>query len=854
MAAPSAGRVLVLVRFSSAPRIARVSLEGTSLPDRGRIREAMSMEPGEVWSQERGELAVKGAARILKEIGYFEPKLRLRVEPGPDDISVVPVLSVEPGPRARTAPAVFVGSAEPVGSAALARRAKLRAGAPFRMARAREDAERLTDTLHEKGYARAEVRYDGEVYDASATTAHARYALFVGPMVVLTVEGASLSAVRNHPESPWSRGEPPDEEAVRRLRDGLVRSYQEKGFARVEVEATLRTEPGVDRIHVVVRKGARYAIASVAFEGAHSLPPAELSSVLRTRPRGLLSTGRLVDRDLSDDRGSLVALLASRGLPDARALKPEVREGASPFTLDLVFPVEEGAPVVVEDRRIEGNLRVASSTLLPFVTVAPGQPFARTRVSADEAALQGWYLSHGYPDVRVTAETQMTPPVPPRPLSATVVYRIVEGDPVVFGKTIVRGNVRTRTSVIERTFAHDEGEPFTLGKLIGTQQALTRLGVFSRIDVTPYPTDPGTGSRSVLLTLTESHPWSLLYGFGAEYDPYVDRRFNLRLLLGVWYSNLFGRALAGGVEGRYSPRDKRVVGTLRDPSLFRAQVPVSLTAFYADEVPGNYEVERHGAYVEAEHRFAGGWKSTLRYQYEIVRPTADPEVLSTLERQNQAIAISSISPGILVDTRNDPVDPHTGFIASADVKYAFPFLGADASFLKGLVQAALFRPFEGTVIALSARVGAIEPFNPCDAATVPTCPPNLQIPIAERFFAGGRATHRAFPLDDLGIIGQSVTLNPDGSVSGYGGNGLLIGNLEWRIPVAGDLGMSLFFDTGNVWADYRRMKLSEIRNGAGVGLHYLTPVGPIRIEYGWKLDRKPGESAGEANFSIGYPF
>jgi outer membrane protein insertion porin family len=854
LAAPLGDRVLVRVHFASAPRIARVELQGTRIPERGRLREAMSLEPGETWSAERGEASVRGVARVLKELGYFEPKLELRVESGPDDVSVALVLTVEQGPRARVVPAVFAGNAEPVGTGALARRTKLRAGKPFRQTRAREDAERLTAYLQGMGYARAEVRYDGEVYDAAAQTAQVRYALFVGPMVVLTVDGASVSSVRNHPESPWSRGEPPDEESIRRLKDALVKSYQEKGYARVEVSATLLTEPGKDRIDVVVRKGTRFSVEKVSITGAHSFPGRELAALLRTRPRGLLATGRLVERDLSDDRGSLLAFLASRGFPDARTSRPEVRDGTRPFTLDVAFPVEQGAPVIVADRRIEGNASASAATLLPLLSVVPGEPFQRTRVSADEAALSGWYLSHGYPDVRVTAETRMPTPVPPQPLAATVIYRVFEGDPVVFGKTIVRGNAKTRTSVIEGQFAHGEGKPFALGRLIETQQALTRLGVFSRIDMTPFPTDPGTRSRSVVVTLTEAHPWNVLYGFGAEYDPHVDRRLNLRLSLGVSYADLFGRALVAGVEGRYSPRDKRLVGTLRDPTLFRAQVPVTLTAFYADEIPGNYEVERHGAFLEGEHRFGPSLRTTLRYQYEIVRPTADRDVLSTLERQNQAIAISSLSPGIILDTRSDPVDPHAGFLASADIKYAFPFLAADASFAKGIVQAALFRPFQGTVIALSARVGAIEPFNPCDAASNPTCPPNLQVPIAERFFAGGRATHRSFPLDDLGIPGETVTVNADGTITGYGGNGLLIGNIEWRIPVVGDLGVSLFLDSGNVWADYRRMKLSQLRTGAGIGLHYLTPIGPLRLEYGWKLDRKESESAGEASFSVGYPF
>jgi outer membrane translocation and assembly module TamA len=124
------------------------------------------------------------------------------------------------------------------------------------------------------------------------------------------------------------------------------------------------------------------------------------------------------------------------------------------------------------------------------------------------------------------------------------------------------------------------------------------------------------------------------------------------------------------------------------------------------------------------------------------------------------------------------------------------------------------------------------------------------VPVPERLFAGGSSTHRAFARDNLGIPGE--TLNADGV--GVGGTVQLVANAEWRIPVASSFEVALFFDIGNVWADPKNVSLGELRSGAGFGLHYQTPVGPIRVEYGLKLDRKPGEDAGAFALSVGYPF
>jgi outer membrane protein insertion porin family len=119
-----------------------------------------------------------------------------------------------------------------------------------------------------------------------------------------------------------------------------------------------------------------------------------------------------------------------------------------------------------------------------------------------------------------------------------------------------------------------------------------------------------------------------------------------------------------------------------------------------------------------------------------------------------------------------------------------------------------------------------------------------------RFFAGGRVTHRAFPLDKLGRPGETLDENGDP----IGGAGLALANLEWRFPVFGAIGGALFIDSGNVWSDWRDINAGQFRWGAGLGLRVATPVGPVRLEYGWKLDRKPGESAGELFFSFSNPF
>jgi len=160
------------------------------------------------------------------------------------------------------------------------------------------------------------------------------------------------------------------------------------------------------------------------------------------------------------------------------------------------------------------------------------------------------------------------------------------------------------------------------------------------------------------------------------------------------------------------------------------------------------------------------------------------------------------------------------------------------------------------VLVGSARLGTIQPYK-----AIPTSGgivldfPSRNVPIAERFFAGGDATHRAYGQDELGIRGETLIRNPNGG--GFvpvGGDGLLLINLEYRFPIAGAFGGVLFLDSGNVWPDWRAIRLAEVKNGIGLGARYNSPIGPVRAGIGFKLNREHGEPSYALFFNIGNPF
>jgi len=352
--------------------------------------------------------------------------------------------------------------------------------------------------------------------------------------------------------------------------------------------------------------------------------------------------------------------------------------------------------------------------------------------------------------------------------------------------------------------------------------------------------NPDTPYNVVIVELEEGP--TRAYGVGLGWDTEEKARVSLS-----WSElSLFGSGRGLDVVTKLSSREQRWQVSYREPTrLGLLGVPTWSAVYRTEETFDTYSLLRRGMWIDVGDRQRRPVRAILRYEYQIVDPTAPDELLSELERDQQRTKIASLTPILEFDTRDDLFEPTRGVYASGQVQFAFPLFDADAFFNKVTLNVAGFTPLGPGVLAGSIRLGGAEPRDPEAGVT-----DNLSLPIAVRFFAGGRVTHRAFPLDKLGIPGDTL----DDAGDPIGGAGLALANLEWRFPVFGAIGGALFVDSGNVWSDWRDVNAGQFRWGAGLGLRVATPVGPVRLEYGWKLDRKPGESAGELFFSFSNPF
>ena len=818
---------VVSARLQVASRL--TSFKVTGLPSRARraIRPLLSFSRGVPLHVVSFERAVERARDVLRADGFpdatLEPELSFDVGGGTVAVKLVGKLGAPTLARFLTAPGSGLQGDE------LWKACGLSVGRRLTTAGLEGARRRLAETLRRNGYWETEVE-SAQVAPQQGGT-EVTFVVDRGPRYRLELTGIERRKALELEALPFLRGEESFHEAgldlsVRRLRTFLER--QSRYLAQVSAEVV---EGDPRTLTISVQHAEVVPIVSVLFPGVDE----RLISLLRDRVGARAGHpgrwgGEPVDEDtLAADAASLLGTLQEDGYADARI--GEARFVAYGAGAAVEFPVVAGGRTLVGDVAVSG---VPSDVTVPSLPLAAGGPWSVAAEARAKALMVGALTEAGYADARVWASHECSGGV------CAVRLEAEPGGPVTVGTVVFSGLGRTSRGLVARVAGIRSGDVVGPEAQLAAQRRLLELGIFQRVAIRPVPGDQVGNRRDLLVEVEEGQTRAVGVGFG------WDTEEQLRVSLSLSELNLFGLAQTLSFDGRISSREKRYQINFREPTSFGVLgFPTSTSIYRTEEHWPTYDLLRRGMWIEFGARQRRPGRLVLRYEYQITVPDAPPEVLSDLEHDEQEAKIASVTPILEWDSRDDPFEPRRGSYATLQFQYAFPAFDAQASFDKLTGSVTSFAPAGGGTIAGSLRFGGIEPRN-----QAPGTPDNLAVPIAVRYFAGGRVSHRAFGTDELGIVGQTLTEGGDP----LGGAGMAIGNLEWRFPVVGVVGGSLFVDAGNVWAAWRDIKTADVRWGAGIGVRVLTPVGPLRLEYGWKLDREAGESPGQLFLSFGNPF
>lgn len=852
-----AGEVEVIVVLRPPLKVEEVRIEGDLGLSREELQGAIEPAEGLPLAEERVLQSVFRLQDLYEERGYLQARVRPLVTVDEERRLATIVYEVASGPRAVVGSISFEGPIAPFKPADLVERLRVKPGEAYRKDALADDAERLKTWLVRQHHNLADVDPPREQIDEGRTRVDLTYPIDVGPRLEVEVRGAELKRLRRRGLLPFLDDEGYDEALVLQSVAKIKDYYQGEGHYHVVVDSAETREDGVLRLAIRIEPGPKYTLTEVDFEGNQGVSEEQLADLMTTSPRRLLSlgSGRLVEAELDKDVDNIRSYYALQGYVEAEVGTPQVYESGD--TLRLVIPIDEGPRLTVGSIHFIGLDALDLGALRQQLSLKDGGPFHPVLIEDTLDAIRAAFAAEGYVEAQVSASEAWNP-------DHTVVDLTIEaiaGPRAVVDRIIVRGNRRTVTDVIRRTTGLERGEPISATRLLEVQRDLYRLGIFTRVDA--ELTRPGLAptSRDVVIRVQEGAPRTLTYGVG------YDSEDGARGLLGFTHNNVAGRAYSLVTDLRLSQRDRRARVIFDQPYLGRLPIPLTSSLFYLQEDEADSEVagvatRKWGGRTEAS-KILGLTRYGLVFDYRVVEADLDDGVaLNDIERENRPLQIASVIPNVLLDHRDDPVLPSRGWSSLVQTQYSFPALGSQAEFLKVFLQHTQYLRLGRTgVVAASGRLGAIEPFQQLggDDPDLPEDLPNADVFISERFFLGGSTTHRAYRRDELGIPGQTLfPRDPDRPGEDFravGGNGLLLFNIDYRFPIAGPVGGTVFYDLGNVWAGWRDIDFGETKGGVGVGVRYISPIGPLRVEVGWKLDRERFESSRPVYFlSFGNPF
>lgn len=439
--------------------------------------------------------------------------------------------------------------------------------------------------------------------------------------------------------------------------------------------------------------------------------------------------------------------------------------------------------------------------------------------------------ANGYFNARVSQQTTFSAATG----GVRIVITVEPGGQYRMGTIGVTGNRRTLTTAILQRLGLRAGGTYDAALVDAGVRRLWFTGAFSDVDARQTPTPDGTVNMTVRVEETAAKQLTSTIGYGQWQRGFADVTYTDRNFLGTL--NRFS------LRGNISTKNYGIQAALSDPFFLRTPVIATVSGFALREETPAYEVSQYGGGFDVERQFdqnnLTGWRAG--YQWKAVTNT-----VIYADESNDALddyTLGMVSFEQTLDRRNDLLSPTKGYFLNWQGDVASRYLAGEVSFVRLSVQATWYlplrqitkeRPFVPFVI-LNHRAGLMAPYDDTSAA-----------PIPERFFLGGPDTVRSFQLDGLGPKDQN----------GYpvGGMAYLLGNAEIQWPIWRALYVAGFVDVGNLSPSLETLSWSYTRVGPGLGARLYTPIGALRVDYGYNLIRKEGDPVGAWQFGFGFTF
>ncbi len=804
------------------------------------LHRVINLRIGEEYKEEQVKDVAKKIEGIYQNEGYENVKVETRIKRKGEEPEITLIFVIRKGKKARIKQINIIDD-RPGEKPDPQHILRIRPGQVFKRKKLEERIKKLREYLIGIGYLKADVRYIKKFEDYGI-----KLDIYIHreSRIDIKIEGNKyLSKQRIMNAMTFFENRFFDyleiEESIKRIKD----MYIDEGFLDVQVyvemdENEYKKEDKFIRFKII--EGKRTCLKGVRFENNEHIKDKRLKrQLLSMRSLSLFRPRAYKALTFAEDLEAISALYKSEGFPHIKI--SEVTERVSERCIKKRIIIDEGIRYKVRKVSITGNKVFPDKTLKDNLTLKVDSPLYPKKLEDDKRELSIFYGNNGYPYAKISQTREMAE----RRGQIDLSYNMDEGQYVRFGKLIIRRNLKTKDKVINLACTFGKGDPFSYRKILETQERLSNLGLFRSLSVEPKGLENKQNEVDCEVEVEEMKTGQINFGAG------FSSRVGYRGYMELREDNLWGRAIMGGFRADLSGfgkeynlveeigRSEKYTISFRDPLFIpRHKVEGEGKLYYMTEDRKEYHTRSNSLNLSLWRPYKRkNLRVGITYHISLNRLKDITIDLNDIPEKYEEHTISAVGPTIIYDSRDNFVDPKKGIYTNLNLDWAGGLIGGNQDFYKLQGEGRLFLPISSNlVLAISIRGGYIELYGRTG-----------KVPIQERFFAGGGNTIRGYREDSLGPVDSDTGLP-------LGGRMFWINNIELRFPIYKNLKGIIFFDTGNVWENKSTIHTNDLRDSAGVGLRWITPIGPIRLDYGMPIDRKSGEPKSRAYLSIGHAF
>lgn len=804
-----------------------ISFLGEKAISQKKLRESLySLRPEGFYSEERLTRAKEELAEALDKEGYLHSRISARVEREANKPQVDIVFEVSLNPRYTVRAIEFPGNPA-VAPADLKRQITSREGQPYIPRQLDEDLVRLKNYFLSAEYPRAEVSLADKIFHEESHSVTLFIQVVANEKILITITGAKVPDALVRPI--WE--EKIFEDWGLLQSEAKVLSYL-RGQGYIFATAKSSIEKGTDEIRVVheINPGKKYRIFGTDFEGLHYFTTAEIKAELGIGPDIPLLGGVPGEKVFGMPR-QIENLYQSRGFNETLV---DLNFRLIGGYMTAIFHIEEGPQQKIGRVTIEGASLFSLQTLRAQISSAGGGPYFQPSIQKDIERLENFYQDQGVRDTKISAQVEKA-----GEREFNLGFLVQEGRRIRVEKIVVAGNVVTRKNAILRELRIQEGDWAFANRILETRRNLERLGVFSEVKVEEVSVSPD--SENLVISLREGDRNYIGLGAGLEtrnppqnvefWKSGISPRGTIEFIRG----NLFGNASQLSFVTQFSLIEKRGVISWEQPYFFGLPVQTALNGWLEREERVSYGYDQRGVSFTGIRPLGKNWISLTTLRWARTTLTFLDIAESEVDRQFFPFSTTSISDSLIRDRRDDTFNPERGSFLSAVAEWAYPLFGVESNYLKSFVKYQHFFPVLTRMnFSLTARLGL----------------GSGRMPIHERFFGGGGNSFRGETFDELGPKDSN-------SQKPIGGKALFIVNFELRFLLFStlpNLAGVVFYDKGNVFYRRKDFRFRDLEDALGLGIRYRTPLGPLRLDFGWNLNPPPGRAQPLVFITIGNIF